>query len=164
MDASTSAPVPEPAPERSAEGLDASGVQHLMGFLLAIATVQTRQVFQRRIGAPFELRPVEFTLLVLLLDNHGAAPKQLARALNVPAPHLTVLLDRLVARGLVERRRSSTDRRALQVLLTAAGEALARRAHGVSLTMEDPLLRALSAAEQAMLRELLLKLARAPAA
>ncbi|ODV13647.1 MAG: hypothetical protein ABT20_01620 [Rubrivivax sp. SCN 70-15] len=135
-------------------------MQHLMGFLLAIATVQTRQVFQRHIGAPFELRPVEFTLLVLLRDNHGAAPKQLARALNVPAPHLTVLLDRLVARGLVERRRSSTDRRALQVLLTPAGEGLARRAHGVSLTMEDPLLRALSAGEQAMLRELLLKLAR----
>ncbi len=163
MDASIPAPPPDPAAERSADRLDESGVQHLVGFLLAIATVQTRQVFQRHIGAPFELRPVEFTLLVLLLNNHGAAPKQLARALNVPAPNLTVLLDRLVARGLVERRRSSTDRRALQVLLTAAGEALARRAHGVSLTMEDSLLRALSTGEQAMLRELLLKLARGAA-
>jgi len=160
----TPAPAPEPAAERLSDGLDASGVQHLVGFLLAIATVQTRQVFQRHIGASFELRPVEFTLLVLLLYNHGAAPKQLARALNVPAPHLTVLLDRLVARGLVERRRSSTDRRALQVLLTGAGEALARRAQSVSMTMEEPLLRALSAGEQAMLRELLLKLARGAAA
>jgi len=141
-----------------AEPLDASGVDHLVGFLLAIATAQTRQVYLQSVGTPFDLRTVEFTLLMLLLKNRGASPKRLAQTLNMPAPNVTVLIDRLVGRGLVERRRSSTDGRALQVLLTADGEALARKAHAESLSMEEPLLRRLSPGERVLLRELLLKL------
>jgi DNA-binding MarR family transcriptional regulator len=68
-----------------------------------------------------------------------------------------VLIDKMAARGLVERRRSSTDGRALDVLLTAEGEALARTAHGKSLSMEDGLLQRLSPGERVMLRELLVK-------
>lgn len=49
--------------------------------------------------------------------------------------------------------------RALQVHLTARGEALAQRVHQVSWTLEDELLRVLSPAGRAMLRELLVKLA-----
>jgi DNA-binding MarR family transcriptional regulator len=140
-------------------GLDPSALYHLAGYLIAIADAPARQVFRRHIGQPYELREVEFTLLVLLHANHGAAPKQLARSLNLPAPHVTLLLDRMAGRGLVERRRSPKDGRALQVHLTANGEALAQRAYQVSLTMEDELLRVLSPAERAMLCELLIKLA-----
>jgi DNA-binding MarR family transcriptional regulator len=146
------------------QGLDRSGVDHLLGFQLALATARTREVFMREIGTPLELRTVEFTLLVLLLTNGGASPKQLARSLAMPAPNVTALIDRGVARGLVERRRNSTDRRALQILLTAAGKALARRAHAASLTMEDALLQRFSPGERTLLRELLLRLAQgAPA-
>ncbi len=63
--------------------------EHIVGYLLAIATVQTRRVFQDRIGNPYELRPVEFTLVMLLLANPGASPKQLARALRMPAPAMS---------------------------------------------------------------------------
>jgi DNA-binding MarR family transcriptional regulator len=141
------------------QGLDRSGVDHLLGFQLALATARTREVFMREIGTPLELRTVEFTLLVLLLTNGGASPKQLARSLAMPAPNVTALIDRGVARGLVERRRNSTDGRALQILLTAAGKALARRAHAASLTMEDALLLRFSPGERTLLRELLLRLA-----
>ena len=141
------------------DSLDRSVLHHLAGFLVAMADVPARRVFTHHIGKPYELREVEFALLVLLQANHGAAPKHLARALNLPAPHVTLLLDRMVRRGLVERRRSPKDGRALQVDLTVAGQALAQRVHQVSLTMEDELLRVLSPAERAMLRELLIKLA-----
>jgi DNA-binding MarR family transcriptional regulator len=141
--------------------LDSSSLEHVMGFLLAIATTQTRAAFQRHLGTPFELRPVEYTLLELLLGNDSVSPKRLARSLRMPAPNVTVLIDRMVARGLVERRRHRSDGRAVQLLLTEQGHALAQRAHEVSLTMEESLLQALSPAERAMLRELLLKLARA---
>lgn len=140
---------------------DTSGVDHVIGFLLALADVPARRVFQRHVGAPFELRPVEFSLLLLLLAQHGAAPKQLAAWLRVPPPQVTLLVDRLGARHLLERRRSPTDGRALQIHLTAAGVALAERVQRISLTMEDSWLAPLSPAERAMLRELLLKLARA---
>jgi DNA-binding MarR family transcriptional regulator len=145
---------------KSSDLLDTGGVSHLMGFLIAMAAAQTRAVFQESLGTPFELRTVEFTLLMLLLTNGSASPKQLSRTLDMPAPNVTVLVDRLAARGLVERRRSSTDGRALQVLLTADGQLLAKQAHGVSLSSEAALLKRLSPGEQAMLRELLLKLGR----
>ena len=145
------------------DGLDLSALHHVAGFLIAMADVPARRVFRQHIGQPYELRDVEFTLLVLLQANHGAAPKQLARALNLPAPNVTLLLDRMAERGLVERRRCPSDGRALQVHLTAKGETLAQRVHQVSLTMEDDLLRGLSPAERAMLRELLVKLARTQA-
>lgn len=139
--------------------LDLSGLHHLIGFLLAMGTVSTRRAFQQHIGIPFGLRPVEFTLLMLLQSNGMLAPKQLARALSLPPPNVTVLLDRLVGRGLVERRRSPHDGRAIQVLLTPEGVDLARRVQQISLTMEDSLLQPLTPGERAMLRELLLKLA-----
>ena len=55
--------------------LDLAAMQHLTGFLIAMVDAPARRVFQRTIGRPCELREVEFTLLVLLQANHGAAPK-----------------------------------------------------------------------------------------
>jgi DNA-binding MarR family transcriptional regulator len=142
-------------------GLDPTAMQHLVGFLLAMVTIRTDDVFDQHIAKPFALREVDFTILVLLHSNRGAAPKQLAQALNLPAPKVTLLLDRLMERGLLERRRSPTDGRALQLHLTPKGTQLTQRALEVSTRMEDGLLQALSPAERAMLRELLIKLAHA---
>ncbi|MDP3084458.1 MAG: MarR family winged helix-turn-helix transcriptional regulator [Rubrivivax sp.] len=143
--------------------LDSAGVQHLLGFRLAMVDVQARRIFQRHIGAPFKLRPVEFTLLALLLGNVAAAPKQISQTLQMPPPNVSVLLDRLAERGLVQRQRSPTDGRAWQITLTAAGSELAQRAHAISLTMESGLLAALSPGERALLQELLAKLGRGAA-
>lgn len=149
-----------PAPTGTA--LDTSALQHLLGFRLAMADVQTRRVYQRHIGTPFKLRPVEYTLLALLLAHGAAAPKQLSQTLQMPAPNVSVLLARLVERGLIERRRSATDGRALQIVLSEAGSELARRTQRIAQTMEDGLLAVLSAGERALLHELLAKLARGP--
>lgn len=153
----------EPTAARSAgrradEALDAGEISHVVGYLLAIASVTTREHYHASIGRPFDLRPVEFTLLMLLRGNPGASPKQLGRALRMPAPNVTALLDRMVARGLVERRRSATDGRALEVRLTADGDATAQRTHEISLTMEAPLLERFTPGERVLLRELLLRL------
>jgi len=146
------------AATRPGAALDQSAVQHLMGYRLTLAEVASRRVFQRHIGTPFKLRPVEFTILLLLLDHGSATPKQLALTLGLPPPNVTVLVDRLVERGLVQRQRSDTDGRALNLRLTDKGAELARRTQRVSQTMEAGLLAPLSVAERAMLGELLLKL------
>jgi DNA-binding MarR family transcriptional regulator len=140
--------------------LDTCDLDPIVGFLLALADVPARRVFQRHVGVPFELRPPEFSLLVLLLANPGAAPKQLGLALNMSPPNITALVDRLDARELVERRRSPTDGRAQQVRLTAKGRTLAQRVQKLSQTMEDSMLAGLSPGERVLLRELLVKLAR----
>ena len=144
---------------RPAARLDQRAMQRLVGYQLTLAEVASRRVFQRHIGTPFKLRPVEFTILVLLQENQRATPKQLALALSVPPPNVTVLVDRLEQRGLLQRQRSTTDGRAMNLQLTDKGTELARRAQRVSLSMESGLLAPLSAAERAMLGELLHKLA-----
>lgn len=143
---------------RPAARLDQRAMQRLVGYQLTLAEVASRRVFQRHIGTPFKLRPVEFTILVLLQENQRATPKQLALALGVPPPNVTVLVDRLEQRGLLQRQRSTTDGRAMNLQLTDKGAELARRAQRVSSSMESGLLAPLSAAERAMLGELLHKL------
>jgi DNA-binding MarR family transcriptional regulator len=144
-----------------ARELNLRAVEHLLGYLLAQAEVPTRRSFQRHIGEPFALRPVEFTLLALLMGGRHALPKQIGAALQLPAPHVTTLVDRLVERGLIERHRHPGDGRAVQVQLTRDGEALAQASHAMSQTMEDGALAALSVTERRQLRRLLLKLAQA---
>ena len=146
--------------EKKAPGIDQGGLQHLLGYQIARADIATRRAFVEHIGKPLELSPVEFSCLVLLASNPGATPKQLATALAMVAPAVTVLLDRLDKRGLIERVRSDSDRRAQLVTLTPAGTELAGRAHAVSLEMEREVLAALSPAERAILVELLQKVAR----
>lgn len=140
------------------DALDDSNLHHLLGFRLALADAEARQVFQRHVGKPLALRPVEFTILLLLLGNRDVTPKRLARALRVSPPNVTVLIDRLVDRALVQRIPSPTDGRVTLLQLTDAGAELARRAERASRTMEDGLVQALTPGERALLGELLHKL------
>jgi DNA-binding MarR family transcriptional regulator len=153
--------MPAPKDKQKAPGLDQSCLQHLLGYQIARADVPTRRAFAEHIGKPLDLSPVEFSSLVLLAFNPGTTPKQLAEALAMVAPAVTVLLDRLEKRGLIERARSDSDRRAQIVSLTPTGRELALQAHALSMDMEQDVLGALSAAERAILIELLQKVARA---
>jgi len=141
-------------------GLDQSGLQHLLGYQIAQADIPAKAAFFKYIGHPLGLRPVEFTILVLVASNPGVTQKRIGQALALSAPNLTLLLDRMEARGWIERVRSETDRRAQNLHLTPAGRALGAEAYEVSLTMEQELLRHLSEGERVMLRELLVKVAR----
>lgn len=130
----------------------------IVGFHIARAAVTTYDAFERFIGKPFDLRKVEFSLLMLVLTNGAIPPKRLARALAVTSPNLTLLLDRLQDRGLIKRERNPADGRSQHVLLTDEGRKLARDAAAASEPMERELLGNLSRAEHAMLIELLDKL------
>jgi DNA-binding MarR family transcriptional regulator len=143
---------------RAAE-LDAAGVEHLLGYLLALAEVPTRRAFRQHVGEPFALRPVEFTLLMLLQTNQRASATQIRHALRMPAPHVTTLVDRLRERGLVQRSRDPHDGRAVRITLTAEGQSLAARLQAASEHMEDGVQAALTVAERTQLRRLLSKLA-----
>lgn len=144
-----------PAPD--AVRLGALGA--LLGYHVAQAAVATHAVFVRQVGKPCQLRKAEFSLLALLLANGALTPRQLARTLALAAPALTMLLDRLQARQLLRRQRNPSDGRSQHVVLSARGRRLAEAAATAAATMEDELLQRLSSAEQAMLIELLGRLA-----
>jgi DNA-binding MarR family transcriptional regulator len=143
--------------------LDFGELRGIVGFHIARASVSTYAAFEMHLGVPFGLRKVEFSLLMLLLANQDVSPKPLAKALRVTAPKLTMLLDGLQERGLLLRRPNPLDGRSQHVLLTHDGLTLAQQAAQASRAMESEMTGRLSAAEHAMLIELLDKLAEAPA-
>ena len=139
-------------------GLDQSRLTHLVGYAATRAAIELRKTFTRHLG-PLELKVAEFSLLMLVAANPQANQKQLGVALALSAPNMAVTLDRLVERGWIERVRGVKDRRAQHIHLTAKGRDLVQRAEKIAATMENAALRMLSAAERAMLIELLLKVA-----
>ena len=147
------------AAPRSDEALDLGVLREVLGFHVTLANIATVAVFERHVGAPFGLRKAEFSLLMLLLANGPTSPKVLSRTLRLSAPNLTMLIDRMQAKHWLRRERNPADRRSQLIVLSADGQALARRAQGVAKTMEQSLLRRLSGAERAMLFELLSKVA-----
>ena len=140
-------------------GLDQSRLTHLVGYAASRASVELKKTFQQHLG-PLDLKAVEFSILVLVASNPQVNQKQLGESLDVSAPNMAITLDRMVDKGWVERVRSTADRRAQLIHLTAQGRRLVERAEGVAATMEREAVAVLSQAERLLLIELLLKVAR----
>lgn len=94
----------------------------------------------RRQGPPFQL-----------------AASELARESMLTSGAMTTRVDRLLARGLVSRQPDTTDRRGINVCLTAEGLRLVDTAIGARLTAAHQQLRALSEDERRTVAEALRK-------
>lgn len=93
-----------------------------LGYWLRFVSNHVSQAFARRL----EDRGVtvaEWVLLRQLLDN-DAAPSRLADRIGLTRGAVTRLADRLIAKQLVTRRASATDKRAQVLSLTDAGRDL----------------------------------------
>lgn len=138
--------------------LEEAQLQMVLGYQLAQAAIVTDTIFRNQVGEPLELRPVEYTVLTLIAENPGGSSARLARALAVTPPHITAIVDRLVQRGFVQRKASAEDRRAQVLTATRSGGELVRKATERIVAAERSAL-ALTAGEQAILAELLHKVA-----
>jgi DNA-binding MarR family transcriptional regulator len=138
--------------------LEEARLKKVLGYQLAQATIVTNTIFDAEVGGPMQLKPVEYTVLTLIAENPGGSLARIARALAVTPPHVTALVERLEQRGLIARTASEKDRRSQVLVVTRAGAELVRTATDRILTAEQSML-ALSPGEQAILAELLHKVA-----
>ena len=83
--------------------MEEAGLQKVLGYQLAQAAIVTDAIFFEQAGKPFNLRPVEYTVLTLIAENPGGSLVRLARALCVTAPNITAMVDKLEAKGLIAR-------------------------------------------------------------
>ncbi|APQ14165.1 MarR family transcriptional regulator [Pseudomonas oryzihabitans] len=74
--------------------------------------------------AEYDLRPAQFTALVILEQEPGLMQADLARRLAIEPPQLVLLLNKLESQGLAARVRDTQDRRAYALHLTDQGRAL----------------------------------------
>ena len=108
-----------------------------------------------------ELESWEFDVLSALRragDPYQLSPKSLLQQTLVSSGTMTNRIDRLVERGLVERRTDPNDGRGILVVMTRRGQERADRAISELLVGEAALLDALSPADQERLAGLLRKL------
>jgi MarR family transcriptional regulator for hemolysin len=97
-------------------------------------------------------------ILTTLRGEQWRTQQELARSLGIEGPTLTRHLDSLERTGLVERRRDPSDRRAVQVELTEAGEALHGRLRTNVIAFDRRLREGLEEADLEQLRATLRRL------
>jgi len=125
-----------------------------VGYLLNQVVLSMRRTIEQRM-AVHGLTAAQWYPLWRLKLGHAGTARDLARDTDIDAGAMTRLLDRLVHKGLVERSRSATDRRALVLRLTAAGEAVAAEVPRVLAQVNNDYLRGFDADEWQLLQGLL---------
>lgn len=131
-------------------------IQDYLGFHL----LQAHRAHRARAEAALNkvgLHTGQEMLLLRLWTEEGIPQSQLAASMGVEPPTVTKMLQRMEHAGLIERRADPEDARISRVFLTEYGRALEQPVLEVWQQLEEQTVVGLSAAEQALLRRLLLQ-------
>jgi len=104
---------------------------------------------------PQGLTSAQWVPLLKLHTGQASTVAELARECRLDAGAMTRMLDRLEAKGLVARVRSSQDRRVVNLELTHEGRAAARKIPAVLCKVQNAFLEGLSVEEWQQLKEML---------
>lgn len=137
--------------------INARFLESLIGYNARRAALSIIGGFMERM-AMFDLKPVEFSVLSLVLHNPGITSRQLCAALGILPPNLVGLVQSLVQRGLIVRRPHPHDGRAMGLHPTTKGEALMAKAEATVIEAELEQTQRLTEAERDTLLRLLQKI------
>ena len=101
--------------------IDSSELEDLIGFNVRLALAELRRSFFLHVWEG-KMRPGLASLLRVVAANHGASQVELSRALHVDKATLVALMDSAESEGWLVRRRSRTDRRRHEIMLTPKGQ------------------------------------------
>jgi DNA-binding MarR family transcriptional regulator len=132
----------------------AEGIGH---HLFGVMALMKREVDRRM--SQHDLTDAQWKPLWMLKVGRATNAIELAREMDIDAGAITRMLDRLEAKGLIERVRSEADRRVVHLRLTAAGDAVAKKVPFVLAAVNNDFLRGFSEAEWKHLRRLLSRMA-----
>jgi DNA-binding MarR family transcriptional regulator len=121
------------APGDAVGGVDIGPLAGKVGYALRRAQLA---VFDEIIAAfaELDLRPAQYSVLVLLEHAPGLKQSEVAAALGIQRANFVALFDGLQRRGLARRSPTPNDRRSYALYLTAAGEGVL--AHAARLEAE----------------------------
>jgi DNA-binding MarR family transcriptional regulator len=133
-------------------------IHNMPGHLIRRLHQKSTQVFLREMKrAGHDLTPVQFAAMQALRGSEGMDQAQVAQLIAYDRATIGGVIERLEKRGFVQRQVNRRDRRARQVSLTAAGEAMVDVLIPVVRGFQDDILDGLDAAEKAELRRLMAK-------
>jgi len=101
--------------------VDTDALDKSLGYSLRRAQYSTYDSFSLAME-PFDIRPSQFAVLVLIRSNPGLTQSAICSALGIQKTNFVALLDKLETRDLTVRRKVGGDRRSSALHLTPAGE------------------------------------------
>lgn len=87
-----------------------------------------------------DLRPVQYTLLLTVAENPGASQSGVCEALGIQKANCVPTMSELERRGLILRRKSTSDARSYELHITAKGRRTLQRAAEVQASHERKLI------------------------
>ncbi len=115
--------------------VDTSYLESLIGYNARRAALAVIGEFLEQM-AIYDLKPVEFSVMSVVVHNPGVTSRQLCAALNILPPNLVGLIQILETRGLIERKPHPHDGRAVGIHPTDEGEALMMEAEVTAKELE----------------------------
>jgi DNA-binding MarR family transcriptional regulator len=104
-----------------------------------------------------DLTPLDFGVMVAVLEQPGGGQRQVAKSMGVDAVNFGQMIDALEQKGLIKRQIDPDDRRARQLYVTPRGTDLRRRLRPSLLSAQERLLKPLSKAERNVFLDLLVR-------
>ena len=128
-----------------------------VGYLMRRVLAAITQAADRRLE-PDGLTHTQWGPLFMLRSCRASTVAELARELQTDPGAMTRLLDRLEAKGLCRRERSTDDRRVVRIALTPEGDAAASRVPGVLAQVMNQTLSGFTRAEWESLKGMLMRM------
>ena len=119
----------------SVEKVDTSYLETLLGYNARRAALAVIAQFLERM-AVYDLKPVDFSVMSVIVHNPGVTSRQLCAALNILPPNLVGLVQSLEARDLIERLPHPHDGRAMGLHPTKQGQELMLKAEATATELE----------------------------
>lgn len=125
----------------------------------SILQVKAHRILQARVSRvlyKFEVNPTEWTILGLISESsNGIRHAQIAKVLNVETPLITMLVNKLVEKELVDRKPHPIDQRAKLLFLTNRGRTLVPQVEAKLREQLSKLLHGISSQDLATYRNVL---------
>ena len=110
--------------------------------------------------AEADLTPLEFAVMAYINEDIGEPDidlTSLAERIGIDRNNASLLVERLVSKGLIDRREHDEDRRVRLLRLTSGGEKLHRRLYPRATAGQQRILASLKPAERELLLDLLVR-------
>lgn len=119
----------------SEQKTDALKLDNQLCFPLYACSRETIKLYKPHLDK-LGLTYTQYITMLVLWENQQMTVKELGTRLYLDSGTLTPLLKKLEEKGLVDRRRSTSDERNLIVSITPAGEAMKQQAMDIPFEME----------------------------
>lgn len=137
-----------------AERLEFAELNRHVGYFLRRLQVAVFNNFIRTL-APLDVRPAQYSILVLIAANPGQSQAAIGQALNIERARLARMLHELQRRDWIERRAALDDRRSHSLFLTDLGAKTLARIRTLAARHEAQMVELIGAKRRMLLLELL---------